>query len=814
MPLSSFIPQHPSIHLPADGRRRPCGRIATVIFLASAAGTVTFAQVLTTVPSARPADDPGSAVQKRMQRLADIARLPPPDACSALEAMLGEPMSESERQRCLRRLIELLPRAIPPISVVERAHLDRLRAENPAGVEVLASRTCLALCTRTFAQRARDNRLLTWLDVAYCLYRDLFGVDPVRQNGHRVLIYPMQGKPGGHTTNSGSLAIMIGQSDWDNADWLERFFHELAHPFVDRAAGAHHLRSGGFAEGWPEFCQAFVPQRLAFLGPPFAGRWEAYIRDFTDCGRYEYLDTRLPIEDIVAYGPSSSLLMALARVCTDRDGEVDWGPFRRLFRDAAADPQPALPYEHWRAQMAIDVLRCFGDARATPILRQYRFPPPTLLDRTRRAIARGPFPPLDCGERRKTWAAAGETVITDWKVLGPFPDPARRRLGLDPIDEWNFVLRDEYSHDGTVYRWRTDVRIDACGTVYLGELPGGQEPGVFYLYTHLYMSEGRPLTFRLSSDDDVACWLDGARFHTVWTKRGVDVDRVDTAYAVPAKDGGRLLVKVANHGGPAGFYMRVGKGGPFDDEFVRNELKSADAGRRAAAIDYLGSRRMTTNLLSPLLLPALRDSAPEVRRAAAHALAGRRDDPAIIAALLDAWEHERDPAVAESLRQAVAEWSMRGLRTVNLARQWHAAESPRFADWSFVECESVYGLDPVSGGFYGNQHAAYGRQCIDRGWGSGPEDFFEVPLRNARPGRRTLRLRYAHAPNEPGLVHVRVRRGEQVVQEKREVKAQRTRDWQTFRWLDVRLDPLPPGWYRVELRTNGKPVDCDVIGWR
>ncbi|HVP13281.1 MAG TPA: HEAT repeat domain-containing protein [Phycisphaerae bacterium] len=757
-------------------------------------------------------DHTGSAttpsVPKRLSALKDA---PPEKACAEIERILSDPLGEPDRQACFRALLETLPRADYALSDAVRTLVERLREENPAGQEILTSRYMIALATPTFAAHARENHLLTHLDLAYVVFRDLFCVDPVQIVRHRYVIFPMQGKPNGHTTNTDTLKVMIGGSDWDNADCYEAFFHEVSHPFINLQPGGHHWRCGGFGEGLAEFSQAYVPARLDFLGPPYKGRFESYISIFRNAGQTEYLGTRLPVEESVSYGPSSSFFMELALSTQTKSG-VDWSPFQRMFREAAQHPQPRLPSKDWPAQMAADAIKYFDAQKVRPILRKYRFPPEGEIDLVRERVAQGPLKPGDCSKRRAEWQAAGLTVVADWKVLGPIPDPEHRRLALDPLDELNFEKRKACKFGDQTYQWRKDVLIDECGCPHLGDLPGGNESCIFYLYTDLPATVSGPTELSLSSDDDASVWFEGQRVWTFSGERGVNVDFVDSAYIAP-KAGGKLLVKVANHVGPAGFHLRYGPAVDYRSIYPA-EAAASDPERRAALADFLGSRRVPAELTTPLLLKLLDDKDAAVRRAAAHALPAWRNRPELVQALIARWQHEDDREVKAAIRRSLEELTFQSFDTPDGAASWWARQKDHWTHWYFVECESAYSLGTIVGGFYGNQPKSYGHQTVSRCWGCKTDDFFELPLRADAAGPRTLYLRYSLGRDEPCRLSFRIRRGERVVVEKKNVPVRRTKDWATFRWAKVPLGELVAGWYRVEVRTNGINVDCDVIGWK
>ncbi|MCH8007106.1 MAG: hypothetical protein IH888_12910, partial [Planctomycetes bacterium] len=401
----------------------------------------------------------GQATEQDARRaLNEAARLPPAEACGRIEDLLGQPLSGRDRRACLQRLRHLLPEAPTPLNAKENQLVTEARESNDRITQMLVGRHVIVLGTDRFARRARDNNLVTQLDLSCAALKALFGNDPVRRAGHRYIIYPRRGKRSGYTTNSPTLRVWIGQAQQDDADRIEALVHELSHPFIHDHP-ARHIFAGGFTEGWADFAKAYVSDQLGFLGPPFRGRFAWWASDFRKAGRVEYLDTRLPIEEIIAYRPSSSLLVELVLAGSVSGGPGRWEPYRRLFHDAVEHPAPKLPGRYWPAHMAYDYRRYFDEDKVLPILRRYRFP----VDRASQQEV----------QRLLTGEVAGDQeeaarVMTGWKVLGPLPDADGVKLRLDPIDAENFRFRDVYQVEGRAYRWR-EVPVDGAGVVRLGD---------------------------------------------------------------------------------------------------------------------------------------------------------------------------------------------------------------------------------------------------------------------------------------------------------------------------------------------------------
>src|SRR5262249_24561118 len=153
----------------------------------------------------------------------------------------------------------------------------------------------------------------------------------------------------------------------------------------------------------------------------------------------------------------------------------------------------------------------FGDARARPILRRWRYPvdagTQAELSALLKPLAKAPESGPDAWKASND--ADGVRTLTGWNVLGPIPDREGRGLEFDPIDAANFVLDDRYEFGGATYTWRGDAKPDAYGTSKLDELPKGTERCAFFLYTEWPAADPAPCDLRLSSDDAARVWLDG-----------------------------------------------------------------------------------------------------------------------------------------------------------------------------------------------------------------------------------------------------------------------------------------------------------------
>lgn len=669
------------------------------------------------------------------------------------------PIESREYREALFALRDRLKAApAPPATPKEQSDcIDWMLKANPAIKHTLVGRHIIVLATDGFAERAAKSEFLLNADLGYEVLVHLFGVDPATRVGRRFIVWPDPDMPGGHRCIKADLRIHVGRTDWDNAEWFERYFHEMTHGFQFEHPAAH-LMLNGFFEGWAEFMQGAVADHLSPLGPPFAGRGDWYADHFPKSAQFEYLQTRLPIEEIIAYDASAGLLMELVNASTTPDGHRDWSPLRKLLRRPFTEPR-WTPWHLWPAMMASDLLDAFGEAKARPILAKYRFPLDTASLKRAQEQNWG-FDKPDPSPRR---------VIDGWHALGPFDNSRRYGIEWDPLDAEDMAWRwREDSTDAALppieparkVEWRS-VQADANGAIALDGPSGG--PAYFYLAVTLPAELRTPLTLYISSDDECAVWLDGELVHYFRGNRGCTPDHPDIAYADASGTNGQLVVLVMNHDETAAFSIATDKGGPLFDGFEQR-FASKDPIERAAAVSYVASRRLQQPV-KKMLTRAAKDADERVRRAAR-------------------WWRDARPSSSGCYREA----------------------------------EEAYFRGSIAGGFYWNNDGASGNQCVARGWGENPANWLSLPLEVTSDGRQRVRIRYA-CPVASQL-RVKIRRGDRFVFESDVQKLEPSgKDWSAWRWRDVLIPAdvkLDRGVYHVELvepsGEGGKGADIDIIG--
>lgn len=653
----------------------------------------------------------------------------------------------------LLKLRDALKATPPPVTEKEKADsVDWMLKANPEIRQILVGHHVIVMATEGFAARAAKNNCILYLDLGYEVLRKIWGVDPSARAGRRFFFWPDPGRAGGHNCNGHDLRVAIGKSDWDNADWFERFFHEMTHGF-QFAHPSGHLAIGGLFEGWAEFMQAAVCDHLSPLGAPFKDRFAFYSKHFPAAARYEYLPTRLPMEEIVAYDPSSGLWMELLNTTLDASGRPDWSPILKLLQDPFTKPR-WVPYHLWPARLAQDCLEAFGERSARDILSLYRLPVDTAS--LSAAVAQ------NWGSEKPD--PAPRKSVEGWSLLGPVLNP--KSLG----PEWNTLAAEdlawrwrETAPQSTVpplpkdskYSWRS-VKADERGMLVF-ETDRGAPPSWYYLSTDLPAHLRKQLTLYISSDDDCAVWLDGRIVHYYRGSRACTPEFPDVAYADATGTKGQLVVLVTNHGGTSGFSMAFAEGGLLFEGF-RQRFSVHKVEERVGAVNYVASRRFD-QAVQPMLTLARKDSASAVRDAAT----------------------------------------------------WWFADIPKDGG-DYMEAEQAYAYGTIRGGFFGNNLGASGNQCVARYWGSDPVNWLSLPLEVKKEGTQRVRVRYA-CPTKNSSMRLRVRRGETTYSTSEVLELRTTGpDWNSWGWMDVPVPRLERGIYSVDLFEPRNGVDVDLVG--
>lgn len=757
---------------------------------------------------------PASAGESFAHLWQRIQHAPDAERADALEDFLVVWPEERERRLALAALNDALRGTSAPLSPREWWDLEALAQGNAGCQALLIGRHVLVLGTHAFAESARKLDLVRRLDLAWVGLRALHGVDPIAVRRHRVYVFPDPSWSNVLQINRDALRIRLPWERRDDAAMFEPMCHELDHAFVGDHP-AEHLKANGFFEGWADFAPVFCRDWLGAIDSTETARARELIEIVRGAGELEYLPTRLSIEEAVGYAPAGALFAELTLAARDQAGAFDWEPWRRLFCERAWLPQPTGT--SWAPRLARDLEWAFGSPRATNVLRLWRFLPPLVADASVEVVPRTLPSAAAVGE---VWAARGERVLRGWNVLGPIPDAKREGLEHDPLD--GALLSDLASPDAAAPREidgvriarRDDVSTDAYGTLRLESVPGSRAPSAYYLVREFTADEPPPAEIWLASDDRVIAWLDGVELLRVSEPRRIDVFDATRAFGTERVGRHRLVVLVADEGGTCWIHARTSSKSALATAW-REEVGANEAARRAAACASLGTRTEMRTLASELLVGALADSSPDVRRAAALALGGRRNEREVLEAVWKRAQREKDVTVRAALESSLRELLLLSRdAALELDRGFERTADEYAARRWFVEGERALRDGRAIGGFYGAREFAYGAQSFGREWGA-EGNWFAVTLVCRERGPRTLALRYTQADRDEAKVALELRRGARTVWSGG-VKLPRTNSWSDWRWSEVDLPALDSGAYALHVFATNESAspDFDVVGWR
>jgi HEAT repeat protein len=158
----------------------------------------------------------------------------------------------------------------------------------------------------------------------------------------------------------------------------------------------------------------------------------------------------------------------------------------------------------------------------------------------------------DCARRLRRLGVepgfAPEGMVTGWWLLGPIPDRKGGLLSRVLPPEESIALDAEVKIEGESYRWKVLHADDPRGVVNLTEALGNADDAGAYLYAEVQLDDEAEGIFKLGSDDQVACFLNGKVIHSFPGQRGLTVDE-DQVKVRLSKGPNRILLKVVNRSG-------------------------------------------------------------------------------------------------------------------------------------------------------------------------------------------------------------------------------------------------------------------------
>lgn len=479
----------------------------------------------------------------------------------------------------------------------EEAQIVEAARNHPAfgRLATVATHKFIFLGPRTLVEGVPAESRLRY-DLAYVFLTDLFGVRP-NPSGDRITVYWKElwdfggGQAGGKTIDIGRADPAAKGTRVDNG----LLYHELTH-CVDDTSPIY----AGFREGLANFGAAYLFEVLGQEGDTahaFASNLEAFRRD--------YLGRDLAYWRIQDYGPSAGFFLHFADKYARVAGGHDWRPYRRFFRAYRRAPAGDGREPYIARALAHVLVESFGPG-AFDDLRAFRFP---LVESDRPAVgaeaeawargeralaerleefARYPNSPVtrDLLARHMLALAGGRGneeavreagralgIVYDWQVIGPFRSPgADPRARVFPPEE-EIDLAKQYEDGLNSCRWRKPggqgaVRIDPLG--WVGIEFSYQDDTATYALSWLTVEQDTEAFVHLRADDDVVLFVNDRRVESyvrraeagpqVWF-RGPYAPMPDAMRLPVVLRTGRnkLLLKVKNRHGPAGFVLAVSR---------------------------------------------------------------------------------------------------------------------------------------------------------------------------------------------------------------------------------------------------------------
>jgi len=163
-----------------------------------------------------------------------------------------------------------------------------------------------------------------------------------------------------------------------------------------------------------------------------------------------------------------------------------------------------------------------------------------------------------------TKAIAGlrkDNMISDWYLLGPFSVRYDWYGGGGEFARGGVVEKcgdpdPQKQYEGKKWRPLKKKALKADGGVSLDAQFDGGTDCFAYALTYIRSPEDRRVRFMVGSDDAMKVWVNGELLFKWPYLRGAAPDQ--DAFEVELKKGwNRVLVKIFNHHGPWGFYLRV-----------------------------------------------------------------------------------------------------------------------------------------------------------------------------------------------------------------------------------------------------------------
>ena len=159
------------------------------------------------------------------------------------------------------------------------------------------------------------------------------------------------------------------------------------------------------------------------------------------------------------------------------------------------------------------------------------------------------------GVSRKALAQR-QGFLTDWKILGPFPNPEGTAFNRSFLDESACTGSAPVDFEGKTYSWLAAETDSVPAVIGLRARLDPAENVAAYAYAELPSPEARDVLVQIGSDDGCELWVNGQRLHGTNAARGmaVDEDKVNASLTAGVN---RVLIKVLQGAADWQFCVRV-----------------------------------------------------------------------------------------------------------------------------------------------------------------------------------------------------------------------------------------------------------------
>jgi HEAT repeat protein len=168
-------------------------------------------------------------------------------------------------------------------------------------------------------------------------------------------------------------------------------------------------------------------------------------------------------------------------------------------------------------------------------------------------------------------AARSQGFVVDWWLLTPIQDPDGKALEKKFFPEETIDLEHEQRIEARKFVWQRLKDVSLDGRISLIPSFRRIEKVITYAYTEIDSPQEREVTFKMGSDDGIACFLNGERIHLNNVSRKLKADE-DSVKAKLVRGKNKVLLKISNRDEDWAFVFRVvdAAGKPLDLSATKN----------------------------------------------------------------------------------------------------------------------------------------------------------------------------------------------------------------------------------------------------